>query len=202
MIQWLSRINNCENRFLNFYCFIHLCWIVSLLKVFGQINSFFLPDKGASGPESGHYETWTQPGLGSDTHLLCDFDNSLHCPEPLLPCKGWVGWSLGSCLTFMVLSSVTLNYCHLPVGGIASGCFAVFWTSDTSLGLPSTCPSDGAGHPCRLAKAMQISLTEKEMPLCKRENFNIVQNSEPQNLHRDSSGCEHPLLLKEASLSD
>lgn len=91
---------------------------------------------------------------------------------------------------------MTLNYCHLPVGGIDSGCSSMLWTGDISLGLPSTCSSNGARQPCRLAKAVQISLAEKELQLCKRKNFNIIPNYEPQNLHHDSLSHGFSLVLE------
>lgn len=72
----------------------------------------------------------------------------------------------------------------------------MLWTGDISLGLPSTCSSNGVRKPCRLAKAMQISLAGKEMLLCKRKNFNIVQNYEPQDLHHDSLSRGFPLVLE------
>lgn len=89
----------------------------------------------------------------------------------MLQALGWMT-SLRSHLTLMVLSPVTLNYCHLLVAGTASGCSSILWTGDI-LGLPSTCPSNKARQPCRLAKPKQIILTGREVLLCKRKNFNF-----------------------------
>lgn len=54
----------------------------------------------------------------------------------------------------------------------------------------------------QISKGHEISLAGKEMLLCKRKNFNIIQNYEAQYLHHGSLGHGYPLPLGEASLSD
>ena len=119
------------------------------------------------------------------TLTCCVSDNSLHCPEPCYIVSVGLD-NLSKVLPdSQVYLAVILNYCHLHVAGIASGCSSILWTGDI-LGLPSTCPSNKARQPCRLTKAMQIVLTGKEMLRCKRKNFNIIQNYELRNIAQDS----------------
>lgn len=203
MFSDIPEIITCKNGFLDCYSFILLCWILSSLEAFGQMNMFPFSHHGhirIKDQALGSKHTWIQPGLGSDTHLLC-FWQFFHGPE--LCYIATVGLdNLSKVLPDSeVLSAVILNYCHLHVAGIASGCSSILWTGDI-VGLPSTCPSNKARQPCRLAKAMQIILTGKEMLLCKRKNFNITQNYEPQNVAQDSWDCEYSLLLEEPSPND
>ena len=181
MFSDVPEIITCENGFLDCYSFILFVGVCLLLKHLARWTRFFsLPwQHQDQGPSISRLAFNLVLAL---TLTCCVPDSSFHCPEP--------------CYIAMIL-----NYCHLHVAGIASGCSSILWTGDI-LGLPSTCPSNKARQPCRLAKAMQIILTGKEMLLCKKKNFNITQNYEPQNVAQDSWGCEYSLLLQEPSLND
>jgi len=200
MFSDVPEIITCENGFLDCYSFILFVGVCLLLKHLARWTRFFsLPwQHQDQGPSISRLAFNLVLAL---TLTCCVSDSSFHCPEPCYITSVGLD-NLSKVLPdSQVLSAVILNYCHLHVAGIASGCSSILWTGDI-LGLPSTCPSNKARQPCRLAKAMQIILTGKEMLLCKKKNFNITQNYEPQNVAQDSWGCEYSLLLQEPSLND
>ena len=147
---------------------------MSLLKVFGQVNTVLY-----SLPWQHQDQRLSIRRLGLNLVLALTFTCYVVLTTPsttlsyvILQVLGWM-ISLRSQLTLMVLSPVTLNHCHLFVAGTPSGSSSILWTGDV-LGLPSTCPSNKARQPCRLAKAKRIILTGREMLLCKRKNFNFI----------------------------